>query len=75
LNVQQAINLPNFGSTGGPLLLEENRFVPAAIKALRDRSTEVNEINMTSGLQAIETRKKGFFGAADPRREGLVLGD
>jgi gamma-glutamyltranspeptidase/glutathione hydrolase len=75
LNVQQAINLPNFGSTGGPLLLEENRFAPAAIKALRDRSTEVNEINMTSGLQAIETRKKGFFGAADPRREGLVLGD
>ncbi|QJC56073.1 Glutathione hydrolase proenzyme [Polaromonas vacuolata] len=75
LDVQQAINLPNFGSTGGALMLEENRFSPAAIEALRDRGTVVNEINMTSGLQAIQTLSQGFFGAADPRREGLVLGD
>jgi gamma-glutamyltranspeptidase/glutathione hydrolase len=75
LDVQQAVDLPNFGSNGGALMLEEKRFSPAAIEALRGRGTVVNEINMTSGLQAIQTRPKGFFGAADPRREGLVLGD
>jgi gamma-glutamyltranspeptidase/glutathione hydrolase len=32
-------------------------------------------MEMTSGLQAIERTPKGWFGGADPRREGVVLGD
>jgi gamma-glutamyltranspeptidase/glutathione hydrolase len=76
---QQAINLPNFGSMNGPTLLEENRFPPATVEALRARGAEVREMNMTSGLQAI-TRgqahgKKVWLGGADPRREGVVMGD
>jgi gamma-glutamyltranspeptidase/glutathione hydrolase len=76
---QQAINLPNFGSMNGPTLLEENRFPPATVQALRARGAEVREMNMTSGLQAI-TRgqahgKKVWLGGADPRREGVVMGD
>jgi gamma-glutamyltranspeptidase/glutathione hydrolase len=34
---QQAINLPNFGSLNGPSLLEEKRFPPATVEALRAR--------------------------------------
>ena len=75
LNPQQAINLPNFGSLNGPTLLEENRFPPATIKALQARGHEVLELNMTSGLQAIKRTGSGFFGGADPRREGVVIGD
>ncbi len=75
LNAQQAIDLPNFGSLGGPSLLEENRFPPATVQALRARGAEVREISMTSGLQAIQKTPSGFFGGADPRREGVVLGD
>ena len=30
---------------------------------------------MTSGLQAIQRTRAGFFGGADPRREGIVMGD
>ena len=75
LNAQQAIDLPNFGSLNGPSLLEEKRFAPATVEALRARGAEVREINMTSGLQAIQRTDKGFFGGADPRREGVVLGD
>ncbi len=30
---------------------------------------------MPSGLQAIERVPGGYVGAADPRREGLVMGD
>ncbi len=75
LNAQQAIDLPNFGSLNGPSLLEENRFSPATVEALKARGAEVREQNMTSGLQAIQKTDKGFFGGADPRREGVVLGD
>ncbi len=75
LNTQQAIDLPNFASLNGPSLLEEKRFSPATVEALRVRGAEVREQAMTSGLQAIQKTPGGFFGGADPRREGLVLGD
>ena len=75
LNIQQAINLPNFGSLGGPTLLEAKRFPPATVQALRLRGHEVVEQDMTSGLQGIERTATGFFGGADPRREGIVMGE
>lgn len=76
---QQAINLPNFASLNGPSVLEEKRFPPATVEALRARGAEVREQAMTSGLQAI-TRGQAhgelfWFGGADPRREGVVMGD
>jgi len=76
---QQAINLPNFASLNGPTLLEEKRFPGATVDALKARGHEVREMNMTSGLQAI-TRgqahgKTMWLGGADPRREGIVMGD
>ncbi len=75
LNTQQAINLPNFGSANGPTLLEEKRFPVATVEALKAQGHEVREINMTSGLQAIQKTATGWFGGADPRREGVVMGD
>ncbi|MCB2001109.1 MAG: gamma-glutamyltransferase [Rhodoferax sp.] len=76
---QQAINLPNFASLNGPTLLEEKRFPAATVDALKARGHEVREIGMTSGLQAI-TRGQAhgqtlWLGGADPRREGIVMGD
>ncbi len=76
---QQAINLPNFASLNGPTQLEEKRFPVATVEALKARGHEVREVNMTSGLQAI-TRGQAhgamvWYGGADPRREGLVMGD
>lgn len=75
LNIQQAINLPNFGSLNGPTLLEAGRFPPSTAEALRARGHEVREQDMTSGLQGIQRTPNGFFGGADPRREGIVMGD
>lgn len=76
---QQAINLPNFGSLNGPTLLEEKRFAPATAEALKARGHEVREMTMTSGLQAISRGqahgKSLWLGGADPRREGVVMGD
>jgi gamma-glutamyltranspeptidase/glutathione hydrolase len=75
LNAQQAIDLPNFGALNGPTLLEAQRFPAATLQALRARGATVQEIPMTSGLQAIEKTPGGWFGGADPRREGVVRGD
>ena len=75
LNTQQAINLPNFASLNGPTLLEEKRFPAATVDALKARGHEVREINLNSGLQAIQRTATGFFGGADGRREGVVKGD
>jgi gamma-glutamyltranspeptidase/glutathione hydrolase len=75
LNAQQAINLPNFGSLNGPTILEEKRFPAGTIDALKAMGHEVREQNLTSGLQAIQRTAGGLFGGADPRREGVVMGD
>ena len=75
LDVQRAIDLPNFGSYNGPTVLEKGRFDAAMVEALKARGHVVQEIDLTSGLQAIERRGRGWFGGADPRREGVVRGD
>jgi gamma-glutamyltranspeptidase/glutathione hydrolase len=79
LTPQRAIDLPNFGSLNGPSLLEEKRFPAPTVDALRTRGAEVREQNMTSGLQAIMrgtvNGQPVLLGGADPRREGVVMGD
>ncbi len=74
LNTQKAISMPNFSSLNGPTILEEKRFPNSTIKALQDKGHEVRETPLPSGLQAIEVTPTGFFGGADPRREGVVMG-
>lgn len=74
LDAQRAIDLPNFGSFNGPTVLERGRFPATTIEALKQRGHEVQEIDMTSGLQAIQRTRDGWFGGADPRREGIVMG-
>ena len=75
LPLQQAVDLPNFGTLGGPVQLEKGRFEPATLQALQARGHVVSETEMTSGLQAIRRSATGWVGAADPRREGVALGD
>ncbi|HEY6132883.1 MAG TPA: gamma-glutamyltransferase family protein, partial [Rubrivivax sp.] len=75
LDAQQAIDLPNFASYNGPTLLEAGRFPAETVAALRARQHTVTETELTSGLQAIRRVPGGWFGGADPRREGVVMGD
>ena len=75
LNAQQAINLPNVASLNGPSLLEEKRFPRSTRDALKARGHEVKEVSLPSGLHVIERTRDGWFGGADPRREGDVKGD
>ena len=79
LDVQQAISLPNLGSRNGPTELEKDRVSATVIAQLKARGHEVRETEQNSGLQGIQRRtvggKEQWFGGADPRREGIVLGD
>ena len=75
LNAQQAVSLPNFGSLNGPTLLEESRFPASTHAALKRRGHEVREVSLPSGLHFIERTRDGWFGGADPRREGDVKGN
>jgi gamma-glutamyltranspeptidase/glutathione hydrolase len=79
LSPQAAIDLPNFGSLGGPVMLEAGRFPAATVQALQQRGHTVSEPPMPSGLQAIQRVEKDgrpvWQGGADPRREGIVAGD
>lgn len=76
---QQAIDLPNFGALGDPMVVEEKRFSAATLQSLRARGAEVRELALTSGLQAIVKRpmvgnSNNWISGTDPRREGVVLG-
>ncbi len=80
LDVQQAISLPNFGSRNGPTEVEKGRVSTALIDGLKARGHAVREIDMASGLQGIvrvrlPDGRLGWSGGADPRREGVAVGD
>jgi gamma-glutamyltranspeptidase/glutathione hydrolase len=79
LNVQQAINLPNFGSRNGPTELETGRFSKAQQDALAARGHALRSYEMNSGLHAVQRimihGEPWWFGGADPRREGVARGD
>jgi gamma-glutamyltranspeptidase/glutathione hydrolase len=80
LNIQQAIALPNFGSRNGPTEVEQGRISAAVVEGLKARGHAVREIDMASGLQGIVRVRLpdgslGWAGGADPRREGIALGD
>jgi gamma-glutamyltranspeptidase/glutathione hydrolase len=76
---QQAVDLPNFGALGDPMVVEEKRFSADTLQSLRARGGEVRELALTSGIQAIvklpkQQAPKNWISGTDPRREGAVLG-
>jgi gamma-glutamyltranspeptidase/glutathione hydrolase len=75
LDPQAAIALPNFGSRNGPTELERNTPVAALEPKLKALGAPVWVTDHTSGLHVIQRTKDGWVGGADPRREGIVIGE
>ena len=75
LDLQQAINLPNFGSRNGPTELEQGRTPDTVVQGLKASGHEVLLNEQTSGLQGVQRHAGGWLGAADPRREGVARGE
>jgi gamma-glutamyltranspeptidase/glutathione hydrolase len=80
MDVQTAVGMGNFGSRNGPTEVEKGLVTPQLVESLRGMGHQVAEIEMTSGTQAIVRKtlpngKPGWAGGADPRREGVALGE
>jgi gamma-glutamyltranspeptidase/glutathione hydrolase len=75
MDPQAAAALPNFGSTNGPTELEAQTSVVALAPKLRALGHDVRIVPETSGAQTIVRRGDRWIGGADPRREGVVLGE
>lgn len=73
---QEAIELPNivnFNSKAS--LLETGGFSPAMQEGLEKLGYEIQERDLTSGIQMLLVTPQGILGGADPRREGWVAGE
>lgn len=75
LDVQAAIALPNVVERGQGLEIEACTELAAIAAQLRDLGHEVQVVSMTSGLHGIERIEGGWRGGADPRLDGVALGD
>ena len=58
-----------------PLVLEQGRFPVSTVEALQQRGHTVQLGELTSGAQALVRGRGAWLGGADPRREGVVMGD
>ena len=72
---QEAIGLFNFGSRGWGFELENRPEALGFAAKLEALGHQVRKGIMTSGAQMIVIEKDHLKGGADPRREGVVLGD
>lgn len=73
LDIQAAVAGPNLVNRFGPMDVEAG--LPAALTdGLTAMGFELNETELTSGLQGIVMTPDGLEGGADPRREGVAIG-
>jgi gamma-glutamyltranspeptidase/glutathione hydrolase len=76
LSPQAAVALPHQLNLNGPTLLEQSPGSDALGKALTAMGHDVRAVKgENSGLQVIERVEGGYIGGADPRRDGVALGD
>ena len=74
LDVQAAVALPHVVNRFGPMDLEAGTTAEALADPLSAMGFETNIRALTSGLHAIAITPDGLSGGADPRREGIALG-
>lgn len=75
MDVQAAINMPHAVNRFGTYDLEEGTGATALQSELEAIGYKVNVRSLTSGLHGIVIDDGKLMGGADPRREGVVMGD
>lgn len=75
LSLQQAIAAPNMGSRNGDTEIERGSHLGRIAAALRALGHPVAAVPMPSGLHGVMRTPRGLAGGADPRREGVALGE
>jgi gamma-glutamyltranspeptidase/glutathione hydrolase len=85
LDPQQAVSAVDFGAANSPktnvggehpaINTSDNGDHDPLVVGLRKLGHQVDIADQSSGLSAIARENPGWIGGADPRREGLVMGD
>jgi gamma-glutamyltranspeptidase/glutathione hydrolase len=85
LDPQQAVSMVDFGAANSPktnvggehpiIDTSDNGDHDPLVQGLRKLGHQVDLADQSSGLSAIVRASPGWSGGADPRREGLVMGD
>lgn len=75
MSLADALAAGHVVSRGGPIELEQDTSAPELATALETHGHQIRIGNLNSGLHAILIKEGAFIGAADPRREGVALGD
>jgi len=75
MNVQDAINLPHALNRNSKTRLEEGTSAEKLAPGLEALGHEIDIRRMFSGLQGVAVTAEGYEGGADPRREGVAVGD
>jgi gamma-glutamyltranspeptidase/glutathione hydrolase len=75
MDIQKAIDAPRMGSRNGPTELERGTKLERLAPDLERMGHSVRIRAEASGLHGIARTATGWAGGADPRREGVALGD
>jgi len=75
MDMQQAISMPHMVNMFGDYVLEEGTAAEETAAMLEMSEFSIAVRPLTSGLQGISITPDGLEGGADPRREGVALGD
>lgn len=75
LDIQQAINLPKFTHRNDYTALEKDTAIAQLQTKLEARNHKVKVIDLNSGLHGIMLQNGELVGGADPRREGVAVGE
>jgi len=75
MDIQKAIDAPRTGSRNGPTELERGTPLERLAPELERMGHSVRIRDEASGLHGIMRTRDGWAGGADPRREGVALGE
>ena len=75
LTMPAAAAAPRHVNMNGPTLIEANTPLVQLVPALRALGNQVRIVRFDSGVNGIARVSGGYEGGADPRREGVALGD
>lgn len=74
MSPQEAINMPHLVNRFGTFDLEAETDAEMLAPALEDMGFKTSIRDLNSGIHTIMVTQDGLIGGADPRREGIVIG-
>ncbi len=75
MDIQQAVSLPHILNLFGQMEIEKGTSAEKWVPQFEAQGYEVKVQDLNSGLHAIRVTDHGLEGAADPRREGISIGE